>query len=232
MRLNYLFHWGSELGNHVLNGLKKLYHALVWESSLLLAAFSDDGSMNFVDAAQTDLDTLLATIKRRIDAAVSDIQGQTARTQQEESMEVGDAAAARPISADGSNGVTTAMQQLSTADGVAVSPAANDADVLMLDTADLSHAVSSVASSLSAFSTSSSAVNVNAAPHGGSGVSEPNAKIESGEKNGSDAKENGSRSPEQHQLMRLVKPLFSCITRVGRSLTDLFVQLVKVMSYP
>ena len=222
MRLNYLFHWGSELGNQVLAGLKKLYHALVWESSLLLAVFSEDGTINAVDAAQADLDTLLATLKRRIDAALSDIKARTEKTN-EESMEVVDTSAStRPISADGSNGVTTAMQHLSTADGeMAVSPTSgNDGDVLMVDTADASNLVS-LASSLSAFSTSSSAANV-AAPS-------VIARLLNGDKNAAaELLTKDGRTPEQVQLMRLVKPLFSCITRVGRALTDLFVQLVKV----
>ncbi|XP_043484818.1 E3 ubiquitin-protein ligase HUWE1 isoform X4 [Leptopilina heterotoma] len=87
-------HWGSEMGLEVLKGLSKLYMSLVWESTLLLALCSDDSIPAGCDFGKEDMDKLVPP---------------ELRTEGDGSTWSGVSAADM-----GSNGMTTAMEALST----------------------------------------------------------------------------------------------------------------------
>ncbi|XP_012277229.1 E3 ubiquitin-protein ligase HUWE1 isoform X2 [Orussus abietinus] len=87
-------HWGSELGLTVLKGLSELYMSLVWESTLLLALCSDDIIPAGCDFGKEDMDKLVPP-ELRTDGESSSWSGATSSDM-------------------GSNGMTTAMEALST----------------------------------------------------------------------------------------------------------------------
>jgi len=83
-------HWGSELGLTVLKGLSELYMSLVWESTLLLALCSEDIIPAGCEFGKEDMDKLMPP-------------------------ESSSSSWSTTISSDmGSNGMTTAMEALST----------------------------------------------------------------------------------------------------------------------
>ncbi|XP_053985847.1 E3 ubiquitin-protein ligase HUWE1-like isoform X2 [Hylaeus volcanicus] len=87
-------HWGSELGLAVLKGLSELYMSLVWESTLLLALCSEDTIPAGCDFGKEDMDKLVPP-ELKNDGETSGWSG--------------------GVSSDmGSNGMTTAMEALST----------------------------------------------------------------------------------------------------------------------
>ncbi|XP_048511685.1 E3 ubiquitin-protein ligase HUWE1 isoform X4 [Athalia rosae] len=88
-------HWGSDLGLTVLKGLSQLYTSLVWESTLLLALCSDDIIPAGCDFGKEDMDKLVPPELRA--------EGEPSSSW-----------AATTSSDMGSNGMTTAMEALST----------------------------------------------------------------------------------------------------------------------
>ncbi|KAL6427461.1 hypothetical protein ACFW04_008764 [Cataglyphis niger] len=88
-------HWGSELGLTVLKGLSELYMSLVWESTLLLALCSEDIIPAGCEFGKEDMDKLMPPeLKNESESSSS---------------------WSATVSADmGSNGMTTAMEALST----------------------------------------------------------------------------------------------------------------------
>ncbi len=97
-------HWGSELGLQVLKGLSKLYTSLVWESTVLLAFCSEDILPSGTDFGKADLDTL-------IPKDVNKEKGKS--TEGEGGLLV------RSTGELGSNGVSAAMEGLSTSEKTA-----------------------------------------------------------------------------------------------------------------
>lgn len=91
-------HWGSALGQKVLTGLSKLYTSLVWESTVLLALCSDDRQPLETDFGRADMNKLLP----------KDFKAES------ESKE--DDPLSRASVSPGSNGVSQAMESLSTSD--------------------------------------------------------------------------------------------------------------------
>ncbi|XP_029040981.2 LOW QUALITY PROTEIN: E3 ubiquitin-protein ligase HUWE1 [Osmia bicornis bicornis] len=87
-------HWGSELGLTVLKGLSELYTALIWESTALLALTTEDFIPSGCDFGKEDMDKLVPP---------------ESKTEGESSGWSGAAS-----SDMGSNGMTTAMEALST----------------------------------------------------------------------------------------------------------------------
>ncbi|XP_024868314.1 E3 ubiquitin-protein ligase HUWE1 isoform X2 [Temnothorax curvispinosus] len=88
-------HWGSELGLTVLKGLSELYMSLVWESTLLLALCSEDIIPAGCEFGKEDMDKLMPP---------------ELKTEGEPSSSW-----SATVSSDmGSNGMTTAMEALST----------------------------------------------------------------------------------------------------------------------
>ncbi|KAJ1530610.1 hypothetical protein ONE63_005490 [Megalurothrips usitatus] len=81
--------WGSELGLAVLKALSELYVSLVWESTLLLALCSDDILPPGSDFGKEDMEKLRPSSEQ-------------------------DGAASGSALADGSNGMTSAMEALTT----------------------------------------------------------------------------------------------------------------------
>ncbi|KAK0081548.1 hypothetical protein PV325_011960 [Microctonus aethiopoides] len=88
-------HWGSDLGLTVLQGLSELYMSLVWESTLLLALCSDDSIPAGCDFGKEDMDKLIPPELR------SDGESTVWHS-------------ASTTSDMGSNGMTTAMEALTT----------------------------------------------------------------------------------------------------------------------
>ncbi|XP_066587993.1 E3 ubiquitin-protein ligase HUWE1 isoform X2 [Prorops nasuta] len=87
-------HWGSELGLQVLKGLSELYMSLVWESTLLLTLCSEDSLPAGSDFGKEDMDKLIPPELRN---------------------ESENSAWSNAMCSDmGSNGMTTAMEALST----------------------------------------------------------------------------------------------------------------------
>ncbi|XP_072752701.1 E3 ubiquitin-protein ligase HUWE1 isoform X5 [Anoplolepis gracilipes] len=87
-------HWGSELGLTVLKGLSELYMSLVWESTLLLALCSEDIIPAGCEFGKEDMDKLMPPELKN--------EGESSSW-------------SATVSADmGSNGMTTAMEALST----------------------------------------------------------------------------------------------------------------------
>ncbi|XP_036141020.1 E3 ubiquitin-protein ligase HUWE1 isoform X8 [Monomorium pharaonis] len=89
-------HWGSELGLTVLKGLSELYMSLVWESTLLLALCSEDIIPAGCEFGKEDMDKLMPPELKPEGEPSSSSWPAT-------------------VSSDmGSNGMTTAMEALST----------------------------------------------------------------------------------------------------------------------
>lgn len=96
MRNLSINHWGSELGLTVLQGLSELYMSLVWESTLLLALCSDDIIPAGCDFGKEDMDKLMPPELRTDGGETPVWPGVVA------------------VSDMGSNGMTTAMEALTT----------------------------------------------------------------------------------------------------------------------
>ncbi|CAK9823562.1 E3 ubiquitin-protein ligase HUWE1, partial [Anthophora retusa] len=87
-------HWGSELGLTVLKGLSELYTALMWESTALLALTTDDFIPAGCDFGKEDMDKLIRPESKN--------EGESSGWSATASSDMG------------SNGMTTAMEALST----------------------------------------------------------------------------------------------------------------------
>lgn len=92
-------HWGSELGLKVLSGLSKLYTSLVWESTVLLALCSEDILPANCEFGRADMSKLLPK-DFKVEPDVKDDEN----------------ALSRASVSPGSNGVSQAMESLSTSD--------------------------------------------------------------------------------------------------------------------
>ena len=89
--------WGSDLGLQVLEGLGKLYTSLVWESTVLLALCSEDILPQGCDFGRSDMEKLLP---KDFKVEPKEEEGSLMRASGEM----------------GSNGVSHAMESLSTSD--------------------------------------------------------------------------------------------------------------------
>ncbi|WAR27034.1 HUWE1-like protein [Mya arenaria] len=98
MRNISVSHWGSPLGQKVLSGLSKLYTSLVWESTVLLALCSEDKLPSDTDFGRADMNKLLPKdFKVESESKEEDLLS-------------------RASVSPGSNGVSQAMESLSTSD--------------------------------------------------------------------------------------------------------------------
>lgn len=103
-------HWGSDLGLLVLQGLSKLYTSLVWESTVLLAFCSEDILPADCDFGKADLEKLLP--KDGKSASTSSSLSLITKLPRPGSIET-----LKRSSGDvGSNGVSAAMQSLTTSE--------------------------------------------------------------------------------------------------------------------
>ena len=87
-------HWGLDLGLQVLQGLSKLYTSLVWESTVLLALCSEDILPQGCEFGRADMELLLPKGGAKIDVESTGLT--------------------RSAGELGSNGVSAAMESLST----------------------------------------------------------------------------------------------------------------------
>ncbi|ESO88796.1 hypothetical protein LOTGIDRAFT_125574 [Lottia gigantea] len=92
-------HWGSELGLEVLEGLSQLYTSLVWESTVLLALCSEDILPPGCDFGRADIDKILP----------KDVKG-------DKDLKEGEETLSHSSGEMGSNGVSVAMESLSTSE--------------------------------------------------------------------------------------------------------------------
>ncbi len=102
-------HWGSGLGLQVLKGLSKLYTSLVWESTVLLAFCSEDILPPNCDFGKEDLDKLLPK-----ETKDKDLKSKLAEVSVPSPKPLGSAASHHGEM--GSNGVSAAMEMLSTSE--------------------------------------------------------------------------------------------------------------------
>ncbi|KAK3103700.1 hypothetical protein FSP39_021121 [Pinctada imbricata] len=97
-------HWGSELGLKVIAGLSKLYTSLVWESTVLLGLCSEDFLPPGCEFGKADMDKLIPKdLKVEKEEGVGGATGEM-----------------------GSNGVSAAMESLSTSENVESPMEVND----------------------------------------------------------------------------------------------------------
>ncbi len=106
-------HWGSELGLQVLRNLSRLYTSLVWESTVLLAFCSEDSLPTGCAFGKADLDKL---IKPDTEGKDTPARPGTSDSRPGVSDSVEDRSLSRSIGEMGSNGVSAAMQSLSTSE--------------------------------------------------------------------------------------------------------------------
>lgn len=104
-------HWGSDLGLQVLNGLSKLYTSLVWESTVLLAFCSEDILPPGCDFGKADLEKILP----------KDVRQDGKESQPEETQKAESSGALNHSTGElGSNGVSAAMESLSTSENLSM----------------------------------------------------------------------------------------------------------------
>ena len=117
-------HWGSELGLQVLEGLSKLYTSLVWESTVLLAFCSEDILPLNSEFGRADLERLIPKDLR-----------------DKEKTKDADGNLMRATGEMGSNGVSAAMESLSTSESA---PSPMETDEVGVDVNDRKNKVSPV----------------------------------------------------------------------------------------
>ncbi len=100
-------HWGSGLGLEVLKGLSKLYTSLVWESTVLLAFCSEDILPPNCDFGRGDLDKILPKDFKDSKSSEKDLKGK---------LQSSSVVSAKHHAEMGSNGVSAAMETLSTSE--------------------------------------------------------------------------------------------------------------------
>ena len=102
-------HWGSDLGLQVLQGLRKLYTSLVWESTVLLAFCSEDILPTECEFGKVDLEKLIP----------QDAKSESGKEDKDAKHGKGASEAPslmRSIGEMGSNGVSAAMESLTTSE--------------------------------------------------------------------------------------------------------------------
>ena len=102
-----MHHWGSDLGLSVLSGLSKLYTSLVWESTVLLAFCSEDILPAGCTFGKSDLEKMIPKELR-----------EDKKSKPEEEPAVG-SSLVRSSGETGSNGVSAAMETLTTSESSA-----------------------------------------------------------------------------------------------------------------
>jgi E3 ubiquitin-protein ligase HUWE1 len=191
-------HWGSDLGLQVLKGLSRLYMSLVWESTILLAFCSEDVWPPDCQFGKADLEKLTKDNKDK------DTEDNTANCDNEnivgsppQSETVGQLQ--RSSGEMGSNGVSAAMETLSTSENAASPMEVEESIVSSRSTSG-----TSTASESKVFSPS-----------------------DNDEKSNSTQKKN-KFSPALTAQIKQIKPLLSATSRLGRVLAELFGLLVKL----
>ena len=95
-------HWGSELGLQVLQGLSRLYTSLVWESTVLLALCSEDILPPDCEFGRADMEKILPKEQKTEKEVKEAEEGSSTLTRSSDEM--------------GSNGVSHAMESLTTSE--------------------------------------------------------------------------------------------------------------------
>ncbi|XP_064633553.1 E3 ubiquitin-protein ligase HUWE1-like isoform X3 [Lineus longissimus] len=114
-------HWGSDLGLQVLKGLSQLYTSLVWESTVLLALCSENILPSGCEFGRADMEKLLPKDFK----TEKDKDKGTPTSDSNHSL-------TRSTGEMGSNGVSAAMESLTTQESTVPSPMEMD-DVTSLD---------------------------------------------------------------------------------------------------
>ena len=103
-------HWGSNLGMEVLGGLSRLYTSLVWESTVLLAFCNEDVLPPNCEFGKADLEKILPKDLKDKGPSASTSKTETEHQPSNLTKSEGEL---------GSNGVSHAMETLTTSDNAA-----------------------------------------------------------------------------------------------------------------
>ncbi|CAH1782935.1 unnamed protein product [Owenia fusiformis] len=178
-------HWGSDLGLEVLKGLSQLYTSLVWESTVLLAFCSEEILPEGCDFGRADMEKLLPKDVRDKIAKEHNLKSATGEM--------------------GSNGVSVAMESLTTAESPPGAP---------MDTSEASSPTSTPTPSTT--------------PHQDSTEAAPTGLESSGSMLDIVDTKKSKISPVLQAQIKQIKPLLSASSRLGRALAELFGLLVKL----
>lgn len=119
MRSMLVSHWGSKLGLEVLEGLSRLYLTLVWESSVLIALCSDNVLPADCQFGAVDMMRIMSRCEAK--SARSEAKDPLATSSGRSVDGDLDSLLARTACELGSDGVSAAMESLSTSETVAAS---------------------------------------------------------------------------------------------------------------
>ncbi|XP_059143196.1 E3 ubiquitin-protein ligase HUWE1-like isoform X5 [Physella acuta] len=214
--------WGSDLGLEVLKGLSSLYNSLVWESTVLLALCNEDYLPADCSFGRADLEKLLS--KDTHGETVEAESGKEGKSSESKTDKKEQSGLSRGVGDMGSNGVSVAMETLTTGEE-------------RMDTSELSPLAQNQSDRLPE---AAQAVTVEAPPNlnplATVVTSTSSTSIESdilpgpiGLGTGSDDKDAKKKlSPAMQAQLRQLKPLLTLSSRLGRALSELFVLLVKL----
>ncbi|KAH9508169.1 E3 ubiquitin-protein ligase huwe1, partial [Bulinus truncatus] len=215
--------WGSDLGLEVLKGLSSLYNSLVWESTVLLALCNEDYLPQDCPFGRADLEKLLSKDSREKSENVEVDTGKDGKSSEgkilvDAKVESNDISGG--IVEMGTNGVSVAMETLSTGDERMDTSESS----LVFQNAALpppglpQYRMESSQSLNPVVITSSSSISME------SDILPNPLVLGSGEE-----KEGKKKvSPAMQAQLRQLKPLLTLSSRLGRALSELFVLLVKL----
>ncbi|XP_055882443.1 E3 ubiquitin-protein ligase HUWE1-like isoform X4 [Biomphalaria glabrata] len=211
--------WGSDLGLEVLKGLSSLYNSLVWESTVLLALCNEDYLPADCPFGRADLDKLLSK-----DAREKNENVEVEASKESKASEVSVDNKIEPsglndgIIETGSNGVSVAMETLSTGDERMDTSEGHFQNLIQpgmphYRANEHNQSINPIVTT----STSSTSIESDILPN-------PLAMT-----SGTEEKEGKKKvSPAMQAQLRQLKPLLTLSSRLGRALSELFVLLVKL----
>ncbi len=227
-------HWGSELGLEVLDRLARLYTSLVWESTVLLALFSEDALPPDCQFGRADMDRLLELqgLGTTAEPAPAIVGAPTVSSGlrahggggQPATGPTTDNSPSSPASGgsmdSGSGHVTTAMEQLTTVEtSTAAAVVASNPDAVANVPPPATMEMMDVSPSPASESGAQPAVQPTPQP----GTSSDDKKC-----TGGTGTVSSTNSFQLQAQIKQIKPLLTGSSRLGRALTELFGLLVKL----
>lgn len=191
-------HWGSKTGLEVLRLLSKLYLNLVWESTVLLALCSGEYQPDAEGFGRSDLDKLIPPSSSSAAGGAGATGGGSSSTSSSSSSDTNKPLVMSPSSQDSTCNMETQQDLSRSCDGESWDQMEVDSESNM------------------ATSTSSATVN------------QPGQLVHSSTQTTTKQdKEKGANDTLQHYA-KLLKPILSASSRLGRALAELFGLLVKL----